>query len=77
MMKQDRKDTVMIIAALALLASGVTLSFLSFFLSIEHEIANSVLWYFAQTLLYAASTFGLYSYTKSKLDSIELNLHKK
>ena len=52
----------MIISALITLASGMVLSFLSFFLSNIHHIDNSVLWYFAQTLMYAGSCFGIGAY---------------
>ena len=56
----------MIASALITLASGIVLSFLSFFLS-SYQIDNSVLWYFAQTLMYAGSCFGIGAYiTKFK-----------
>ena len=67
-MKKDRKDNMMIVAALITLASGIVLCFLSFFLDRQHEIHSSVLWYFGQTLLYAASSFGLATYVKAKLN---------
>ena len=57
-MKKDIKEKLMIASALTTLASGIVLSFLSFFLSSYH-IDNSVLWYFAQTLMYAGSCFGI------------------
>lgn len=62
------KDNTMIGAALITLASGIVLCFLSFFLDRQHEIKSSVLWYFGQTLLYAASSFGLVSYVKVKMN---------
>ena len=62
------KDNTMIVAALVTLASGIVLCFLSFFLYRQHEIHSSVLWYFGQTLLYAASSFGLATYVKAKLN---------
>ena len=69
-MKKDMKDNTMIGAALTTLASGIILCFLSFFLSRQHEINSSVLWYFGQTLLYAASSFGLATYVKTRLTDI-------
>ena len=60
-MKKDIKEKIMIISALITLASGIVLSFLSFFLSSYH-IDNSVLWYFAQCLMYAGSCFGIGAY---------------
>lgn len=64
------KDNMMIVAALITLASGIVLCFLSFFLSRQHVINSSVLWYFGQTLLYAASSFGLATYVKTRLTDI-------
>lgn len=69
-MKKDMKDNTMIGAALITLASGIVLCFLSFFLDRQHEIKSSVLWYFGQTLLYAASSFGLATYVKAKLNDV-------
>ena len=48
--------------AVFLLASGVVMAFLSFLTSEQGEISDSVLWYFAQCLIYAGSVFGLKSY---------------
>lgn len=62
------KDNTMIGAALITLASGIVLCFLSFFLDKEHNVKSSCLWYFGQTLLYAASSFGLASYVKAKMN---------
>lgn len=61
-MKKDTKEKIMIISALITLVSGMILSFLSFFLSNIHHIDDSVLWYFAQTLMYAGSCFGIGAY---------------
>lgn len=69
-MKKDMKDNTMIIAALTTLASGIVMCFLSFFLDRQHVINSSVLWYFGQTLLYAASSFGLATYVKAKLNDV-------
>lgn len=60
----------MIAAACVTLCSGICLSYLSFTLNIDHVIDTSVLWYFAQTLMYAASSFGLYGYGKLQSDKI-------
>lgn len=63
-MKKDIKDFIMIISALVTLTSGIVLSFLSFFLS-RYQIHESVLWYFAQTLMYAGSCFGIGAYVRN------------
>ena len=64
------RESYQLITATALLGSGVVLSFLSFFLTANHIIADSVLWYFAQTLLYSGGIFGLRSYTIKKLGEL-------
>lgn len=61
----------MLVSACVTLASGITMSFLSFFLSLGHIIHSSVLWYFAQTLMYAASAFGLYSYVHAQTSKLQ------
>lgn len=42
-----------------MLASGVGLSYASFFLSPIGEISDSVLWFTAQCLIYAGSALGI------------------
>ena len=50
------------LTAVFLLVSGVVMAFLSFLTSEQGEISDSVLWYFAQCLIYAGSVFGVKSY---------------
>lgn len=64
------RESYQIITATALLGSGVVLSFLSFFLTAEHMITDSVLWYFAQCLLYSGGIFGIRNYTITKIGDI-------
>lgn len=61
------KEKISIITAVALLFSGVVLSFMSFLMSMAGVIDSSVLWYFAQTLIYAGSVFGLKDYIDYKI----------
>ena len=58
-----------IISALVLLTTGVILSFIGFFTEPVGEISDSVLWYFAQTLIYAGSVFGLKAYVDKMISS--------
>ena len=58
-------------SALFLLTSGVVLAFLSFFTSESGEISDSVLWYFAQCLIYAGSVFGVTAYIDARLKKIK------
>lgn len=68
-MTKDRKEAIQYASACIMLASGIVLSFLSFFLS-NYTIEDSVLWYFAQTILYAGSIFGLTMYVSSTCKAI-------
>lgn len=61
----------MIVTACVMLASGITMSFLSFFLSQLHVVHDSVLWYFAQTIVYASSVFGIGAYVNYKFRSLQ------
>ena len=61
------KDTISITAAMLLLISGVVLSFIGFFTEPKGEISDSVLWYFAQTLIYAGSVMGIKSYVDYRI----------
>lgn len=75
---RDKKEWIMLVSACVTLASGITMSFLSFFLSLGHVIHDSVLWYFAQTLMYAASAFGIYGYVHTQANKLQnlVNGHK-
>lgn len=67
---KDHKEGIMIATACIMLGSGISLSFLSFFLSAVYKIDDSVLWYFAQTIVYASSVFGIGQYVHYKLNKI-------
>ena len=68
--RKERKEIAQVWTAIVLIVSGIVLSFLSFFLSKEHCIDNSILWYFAQCLLYAGGIFGIRNYTITKIGQI-------
>ena len=54
-------------SALALLAAGILLAFISLFLPPPGEIDDSVLYIFAQILIYAGSIFGIEHYINEKM----------
>ena len=64
------REYVMIWSACVTLLSGIVMSFLAFLSSPNGEISDSVLWYFAQCLMYAASALGVSVYVKFRLDEI-------
>lgn len=65
------KARLQTISACALLASGVALSVAGFCVAPVGEISDSVLWYFAQTLIYAGSIFGVSSYINAKFEEFK------
>lgn len=69
-MQKNTKDWIQYGSAIAMLASGVALTFLSFFLN-SYDIADGVLWYVGQCLVYAGSIFGVTVYVNSKLSSLK------
>ena len=52
-----------------MIASGIVLAFLSFFLN--KEITEGVLWYVAQALTFAGAVFGVSVYIKSKVGEVK------
>lgn len=68
-MQKNTKDWIQYGSAVAMLSSGVALTFLSFFLN-GYDVADGVLWYVGQCLVYAGSIFGVTVYVNTKFDSI-------
>lgn len=60
-MSKDSKERIQYISACVMLGSGILLTFLCFFLN-HYKIEDSVLWYVAQSLVYAGSVFGITMY---------------
>lgn len=61
-------------SAVAMLAAGVALSVAGFLVPPVGEISDSVLWFFAQCLLYAGSIFGVTAYVDARLSRL---LHRR
>jgi len=74
-MEKNTKEWMQYGSALGMLASGVLLTFLCFFLN-HYRIEESVLWYVAQTLVYAGSVFGVTVYISTKFGEVK-NYMKK
>lgn len=62
--------------AIFTLFSGILMCFLSFFLD-GHNIDNSVLMYFGQTLIFCAGIFGVNLFIKNKVLEAETRLNTK
>ncbi|MDD6732670.1 MAG: hypothetical protein PUE17_08530 [Bacteroidales bacterium] len=64
-------------SAVVMLLSGVVLTYLSFFLGGRGEVADSVLYYMAQCLVYAGSIFGVSVYMRRSMVEIKRKLGVK
>lgn len=63
-MTKERKSTIAVISACVMLAFGILLTTIGFFVSPLGEVSDSVLWILGQALIYAGSIFGIATYTK-------------
>lgn len=75
-MTNNSKEVIQYGSAIAMIASGIVLAFLSFFLN-NYDIADGVLWYIAQALIYAGGIFGVSIYFKTKLGEFESKAKKE
>lgn len=69
-MQANTKEWIQYGTAVAMIASGIVLAFLSFFLN-NYDIAEGVLWYISQALIYAGGVFGVSIYFKTRLGEFE------
>ena len=75
-MTTNTKEVIQYGSAIAMIASGIVLAFLSFFLN-DYDIEDGVLWYIAQALIYAGGIFGVSIYFKTKLGEFESNARRE
>ncbi len=76
MTKEDRTK-YQVYSALAMLLAGVALSVAGFLVPPVGEISDSVLWFFAQCLIYAGSIFGVSIYVQSKFTELKEEIDKR
>lgn len=76
MTKEDRTK-YQVYSALAMLMAGVALSVAGFLVPPVGEISDSVLWFFAQCLIYAGSIFGVSIYVQSKFSELKEEINKR
>lgn len=74
-MKRSSQTNIQYATAIAMLAAGCGLSIAGFIVPPTGEISDSVLWFFAQCLIYAGSIFGIGIYVKGKFDAFARQLH--
>lgn len=68
-MKRETKGDIQVWTAVGMLIAGVVMSFIGFFVEPLGAIHNSVLWFFAQCLVYAGSIFGVYIYVNGRVQN--------
>lgn len=76
-MTKETRTTYQVFSALAMLLAGVALSIAGFIVPPVGEISDSVLWFFAQCLIYAGSIFGVSIYVQSKFTELKNQLETK
>lgn len=69
-MQANTKEWIQYGTAVLMVVSGIILAFLSFFLN-NYDIADGVLWYISQALIYAGGVFGVSIYFKTRLGEFE------
>lgn len=76
-MKKETKENIQYGSALGMLMLGGGLAIAGFIVVPTGEIHESVLWMFAQCILYAGSVFGISVYVTGKFKYIEEKLLNK
>lgn len=75
-MTREHRVNIQYFSAIGMLFCGVALSVAGFIVSPLGEISDSVLWFAAQTMIYAGSVFGVSVYVNDKFNSITNQLNK-
>ena len=68
-MTQDTKEKIQVGTAVAMVASGIVLTFLSF--AISHAVHSSVLTFVGEAVGFAGGVFGLTVFARAKSDEID------
>lgn len=75
-MRKETKEDVQVCTAVGMLIAGVGLSVAGFIVPPTGQIHDSVLWFFAQCLIYAGSIFGVAIYVNTKFNHLVDRLNK-
>lgn len=76
-MKRETKEDIQVWTAVGMLMAGAGLSAAGFLVTPLGIIHDSVLWFFAQCLLYAGSIFGVSIYVKGKVNKAITNFKQR
>ena len=77
-MKFEREHRIFVqyATAVGMLASGVALTVAGFMTPPVGEISDSVLWFAAQTMIYAGSVFGVSIYVNDRISGLKDRINK-
>lgn len=70
-MQRNTKEWIQYGSAIVVLTSGIVLAYVSYFTSQMRDVTDNVLWYYAQTLMYAGSVFGVAIAIDAKFENIK------
>lgn len=73
----DFRDKVAYTMAIILIASGIAMAFLCFFLTGDYSITDGVLFYVSEAFVTGGALLGIATYVKGKFGQISNYLHKK
>lgn len=68
---KNTKDWIQYGSAVVVLLFAIILVYISYFTSKSKDVTENVLWYFAQSLMYAGSIFGVAIAIDAKFDNIK------
>lgn len=76
-MKRETRDDIMIWSAVGMLFAGVGVSVAGFLVEPLGIIHDTVLWFFAQCLIWSGAVFGIPVYVRTKINSMIGNIPEK
>ena len=76
-MKRETKEDIQVWTAVGMLIAGTSLTVAGFLVTPLGIIHDSVLWFFAQCLIYAGSIFGVSIYVTGKVNKAITNFKQR
>ena len=73
----DFRDKVAYTMAIVLIASGIIMAFLCFFLTGDYSITDGVLFYVSEAFVTGGALLGIATYVKGKFGEINNYIHNK
>ena len=70
-MQKNTKEWIQYGSAVVVLIFAIVLVYISYFTSKTQDVTDNVLWYFAQSLMYAGSIFGVAIAIDAKFEIIK------